>query len=139
MDLILTDIIFTLARAGVATLLAKELYVVTVPGLIFFSIITYSVLTRDPLRSSLPPYIGFKAAWDVLRGRKRSRSDSRELVRLSILRRDVFWISKEDVLNDLVASGRVVPVFYGNGIVTEYTDKEKTAVEKVFSPTFVLI
>ena len=132
MDVILTDMISTLARAGLATLLAKELYFITIPTLVLFSIITYSVLTQDPLRSSLPPYIGIQGSWDVLSGYRRSRGDKREIVRLSILRRDVFWISKGDVMKELMASERLTPVIYRKGIVLEYGDKEKTAVEKVF-------
>ena len=131
MDVILTDILFTLARAGVATLLAKELYSVTVPALLAFSIITYAALTRDPIRVSLPPYIGFKAVWDVFRGKRIRHSDARGLVRLSVFRRDVFWIFNADIMNDLLTSERIVPVFYGNGIVIEYGDKEKDAVKKV--------
>lgn len=139
MDIILTDIVFSLARAAIATLLAKELYSVTIPTLLLFSIIIYSVLTRDPIRASLPPYIGFKGVWDVLWGKKRVRNGKGEVVRLSIFRRDVFWISKGDVMNELVASGRINPVFYGNGIVIPYDDKEKAAVEKVFLSVFMLI
>jgi hypothetical protein len=139
MDIILTDIVFSLARAAVATLLAKELYSITIPTLFLFSIITYSVLTRDPIRASLPPYIGFKGIWDVLRGKKRVRNGKREVVRLSIFRRDVFWISRADVISELVASERINPVFYGNGIIIPYSDKERAAVDKVFLCTFMLI
>ena len=139
MDIIFTDIVFSLARAAIATLLAKELYSITIPTLLLFSIIIYSLLTRDPIRASLPPYIGFKGVWDVLWGKKKVRNGKREVVRLSIFRRDVFWISKGDVMSELVASGRINPVFYGNGIVIPYSDKEKAAVEKVFLSMFMLI
>jgi hypothetical protein len=138
MDVILTDIVFAVARAAVATLLAKELYSITIPSLFLFSLITYSVLSRDPIRASLPPYIGFKGVWDVLWGKRRMRNGKREVVRLSIFRRDVFWISKGDAMNELVASGKINPVFYGDGIIIPYGDKEKAAVEKVFLCTFGL-
>ena len=139
MDIILTDIVFSLARAAVATLLAKGLYSITIPTLVLFSILTYSVLTRDPIRASLPPYIGFKGVWDVLWGKKRVRNGKREVGRLSIFRRDVFWISKGDVMRELIASEKINPVFYGNGVVIPYGDKERAAVEKVFLCPFVLI
>src|SRR5579871_3585891 len=89
MDHILIDIASSLLRAAVATVLAKELYVVTVPSLIAFSVIAYEVLTRDPIRGSMPPYLGDKAAWEVIRGRRRPQGDTRDIVRLSIFGKDV--------------------------------------------------
>src|SRR5437667_6825110 len=137
MDIILRDIAFALARAAVATLLAKELYSVTIPTLVIVSIITYSALTQDPIRGSLPPFIGFKGIWDVIRG-GRNRGDSRELVRFSILQRDVFWTSRGDVINELLKSARATPVFHANGIVIPYGDDEEIAVEKAnFQRVFV--
>jgi hypothetical protein len=136
MDIIFTDILFSLARAAVATFLAKELYSVTVPTLLVFSVIIYEALTRDPLRSSLPPFIGFKGTWNALRGHRRARGGKRELVRLSFCRKDVFWVSRQDIMDDLVSSGQVIPVLYGDGIVTTYGDKEKVAIEKVFDFIF---
>ena len=130
---ILIDIASSLLRAAISTVLAKELYIVTVPSLIAFSIVTYEVLTRDPIRSSMPPYLGDRATWEVIRGRRRPQGDTRDIVRLSIFGNDVFWVSREDVINQLAESGRVVRAFYGNGAVMVYGDKEKAAIEKVIS------
>jgi hypothetical protein len=129
MDTILTDILFALARAGVATFLARELYAVTVPAMLVFSLTVYAIITRDPLRTSLPPYIGFSGLWRVLRGRKRVLG-RRQVARLSVFGRDAFWVS-EAVLNELIYSKQMVQVFQGKGIFMEYTDKEKMAVENV--------
>lgn len=129
MDTILTDILFALARAGVATFLARELYVLTVPALLVFSLTIYAIITRDPIRESLPPYIGVKGVWRVLQGRKRVLG-KKEVARLSVFGRDAFWVS-EGVLNELIYSHRMVQVFQGKGVFMEYTDKEKFAVENV--------
>jgi hypothetical protein len=133
MDTILTDIVFALARAGVATFLARELYAITVPALLLFSLTVYAVITRDPIRTSLPPYIGFKGLWRVLQGQKRVLG-RREVARLSVFGRDAFWVS-EAVLNELIYSKRMAQVFQGKGVFMEYTDKEKMAVENVFTAT----
>jgi hypothetical protein len=130
MDTILTDIIFTLARAALATFLAKELYILTVPSLITFSIVAYAVVARDPLRSSLPPYIGFKGVWDVFQGRRRVRGNKRSLVRLSVFGRDVFWVS-EGVMGELLVSKRLMQVFQGKGVFMEFGDKERMALDNV--------
>jgi predicted ABC-type sugar transport system permease subunit len=136
MDAILTDILFSLARAGVATFLARELYAVTVPVMLLFSLTVYLIITRDPLRTSLPPYIGLKGLWRVLHGHKRILG-RREIARLSVLGRDAFWVS-EGVLNELIYSKQMVQVFQGKGIFMEYTDKEKMAVENVVPGQSVL-
>ena len=131
MDVILTDIVFALARAAVATLLSTELYSFTVPGLLLFSLSVYAVITRDPLRNSLPPYMDFAGAWDVCTGQGRSGRDKRELVRLSVFWRDVFWVSIENVMEGLVGSGELTPVYYGKGMVISMGGKEQKAIEAV--------
>src|SRR5277367_1765620 len=131
MDVILTNIIFELARAAVATALSRELYSVTIPGLLLFSLAVYTVITRDPLRDSLPPYMGFSGTWDVLSGQRRKDKDRREVVRLSVFGRDVFWVSKEHVMKGLVVSGEVIPVYHGKGILVAVSAKEQMAIEKV--------
>ena len=136
MDTVLTDILFALARAGVATFLARELYSITVPALLLFCVAIYAIITSDPLRMSLPPYIGFKGLWRVLTGRKRVLG-GREVARLSVFGRDAFWVS-EGVLNELIYSKRMEQVFQGKGVFMEYTDKEKMAVENVFPVLDVL-
>jgi len=131
MDVILTDILFALARAAVATLLSRELYSVTVPGLLLFSLSVYSVVTRDPLRDSLPPTMAFADVWNVLSGRRRGGGDQRELVRLSLFGRDVFWVPRGDIMQGLIAAEEVVPVYFGNGMVVAVHEKEQTAIEAV--------
>ena len=131
MDVILTDIAFALARAAVATLLSRELYSVTVPGLLLFSLTVYAVITRDPIRDSLPPTMGFVRAWDVLSGEKRKGREDREVVRLSVFGRDVFWVSEAGVRNELVWSGNVLPVYHGKGMVVAAGANEQKAIEKV--------
>lgn len=129
MSTILTDILIALARAAIANFLSKELYSVTVPSLFVFSVTVYAALTKDPLRASLPPWIGARGVWWVLRGRKRVRR-GRSIVRLSVFGRDVFW-AEERVLGELLVSDRVVQVFHKNGIFMEYGANERTAVDKV--------
>ena len=131
MDIILTDILFALARAAVATLLSRELYSVTVPGLFLFSLTVYTVITRDPLRDSLAPYMGFSGTWDVLSGQRRKDKERREVVRLSVYGSDVFWVSKENVMDGLIGSREVIPVYYGKGILVAAGDKEQNAIAKV--------
>ena len=131
MDVILSDIAFALARAAVATLLSRELYSFTVPGLVLFSVTVYAVITRDPLRDSLPPYMGFSGTWDLLSGQRRKDKETREVVRLSVFGRDVFWVSKENVMRGLIGSREVVPVYHGKGILVAAGDKEQKAIEKV--------
>jgi hypothetical protein len=138
MDVILTDIIFTLARAALATFLAKELYIFTIPSLIAFSIVAYAVVARDPVRSSLPPYIGFKGVWDVFHGRRRVRGDKRSLVRLSVFGRDVFWVS-EGVMRELLVSKRLVQVFQGKGVFMDFGDKERIALDNVFTDCTMML
>jgi hypothetical protein len=129
MSTILTDILIALARAALATFLAKELYAVTVPSSIVFSITVYAILTRDPVRASLPPWIGFQGAWWVFRGWRKVRG-GRSVVRLSVFGRDVFWVS-ERVLGELLSSGRIEQVFYKNGILLQYGGNERIAMDKV--------
>jgi len=137
MDVILIDIAFALARAAVATVLSRELYSVTVPGLLLFSLTVYTVITRDPLRDSLPPYMGFSGTWDVLSGHRRKDKKRREVVRLSVFGRDVFWVSKDQVMKALIGSGEVMPVYHGKGILVAAGDKEQKAIERV-SPDYEL-
>jgi hypothetical protein len=132
MDAVLMEIGISLVRAAVATFFAKELFPITIPTLVVFCIMTYALLTRDPLRSSLPPHIGLTGAWNVLCGQRRPDGDTREFVRLSVFGRDVFWLSNEDILNDLAASGQLVPIFHGKGSIITYGDKDIMALEKVF-------
>jgi hypothetical protein len=129
MSTILTDILIALTRAALATLLAKELYSITVPGSLIFSITVYAILTRDPVRSSLPPSIGGRGLFSLLRGRRKLRM-GRSIVRLSIFERDVFWIS-ELVLAELLSSGRIEQVFHKDGVIMEYGTNERMAVDKV--------
>jgi len=137
MDTILTDILVALVRAGIATFLSRELYAITVPVLLLFSITVYAIITQDPIRTSLPPYIGFKGVWRVLTGRKRVLG-GREVARLSVFGRDTFWVS-EGVLNELIYSTKIMQVFQGKGVFMEYTDKEKWAVENVFTTTWTVL
>jgi hypothetical protein len=131
MDIILSEIAFALARAAVATLLSRELYSVTVPGLVLFSITVYAVITRDPLRDSLPPYMDFSGTSDVLSGQRRKDKETREVVRISVLGRDAFWVSKENVMDGLIGSRDVMPVYCGKGILVAAGDKEQNAIAKV--------
>jgi hypothetical protein len=131
MDIILKDIAFALARAAVATLLSRELYSFTVPGMLLFSFSVYTVVTRDPLRDSLPPRMGVAEVLGVLRGEKRRRGRREEVVRLSVFGKDVFWVSRANVMWDLVASGGVAPLYYGKGLVLMAGDKDKGSIEKV--------
>ena len=120
-----------LTRAAIATFLANELYAITIPGSLVFSVTLYAVLTRDPLRASLPPWMGFGGMWFVMRGRwRRKVRRGRAIVRLSIFGRDAFWIS-EQVLGELLSSGGVEQVFYKSGCVLEYGSNERMAVDKV--------
>jgi hypothetical protein len=102
MEAILTDIAFALTRAALATFLARELYTVTIPSLLVFSITAYTVVSRDPVRRSLPPHIGVRGVWRVINGG--ITNDSRGLVRLSIFGRDVFWIARGGILREVFAS-----------------------------------
>jgi hypothetical protein len=129
----LMEIIFALARAALATFLAKELYSITIPSLVVFSFLTLSLITRDPLRDSLPPVFGLRDVFGLFMGRRRSDRESRSIVRLSIFSRDVFWVSRTEVLQELLAEEKVRPIFYGNGIIMPYGDKERNALENVSS------
>ena len=129
MDIILTDIAISLARAALATFLAKELYSITVPTVTLFSIVLYACLTRDPIRTSLPPWMGIKGIWNVIVGGKKVRQ-GREIVRLSVFGRDVFWVT-EDVFQELLLENGLVQVFHRNGVFMEYGEKERMIVDKV--------
>ena len=131
MDGILTDIAFALARAAVATLLSRELYSFTVPGLILFSFTVYTVITRDLLRDSLPPYMGLTSVWAVLSGEGRRKGEKNEVVRLSVFGKDVFWVGKREVMKGLVGSGEALPLYPGRGIVFPVGERERKAIEKV--------
>jgi hypothetical protein len=126
------DIVISLAQAAVATFLATELYYITLPGILLFSLVAYAVVTQNPLRLSLPPFIGIGAVWSVIRGNRRAYGDPREITRLSFFGRDAFWVTKEDVMRDLIKSRRVVPVYYGNGEIMTFGDREKRAIDKVY-------
>jgi hypothetical protein len=129
----LMEIITALARAALANFLAKELYSITVPSLVLFSFLTLALVTRDPLRDSLPPFVRIRDIFGLFLGRRRSDRGTRSLVRLSIFSRDVIFISRTEIFNELLAEGKVRPIFYGNGITMPYGDKEQNAVEKVSS------
>jgi hypothetical protein len=131
MEGMFTEVICALARAALATFLSKELYYITVPTALVLSIIAYEAITRDPLRSSLPPFIGFQDAWNVIQGRRRSRGDAREVVRLSFFGKDIFWVSKDDVMNKVLNSGNLTPVIQGDGTILPLNDKDRGALEKV--------
>jgi hypothetical protein len=131
MPTILRDIVFALARAALATFLAKELYSITVPTLALFSLMTLSIITRDPLRDSLPPFLSPRDIFALLWGRRLGKGDKRRIVRLSVFARDVFWVSNQPVLKEFLVGDKVRPVYYGNGIVMPYGDKERGALEKV--------
>ena len=45
----------------------------------------------------------------------------------------MFWVSREDVINQLAESGYIMRAFYRNSVVIAYGDKEKAAIEKVIS------
>jgi hypothetical protein len=129
----LMEIITALARAVLANFLAKELYTITVPSLVLFSFLTLALITRDPLRDSLPPFVTIRDIFGLLLGRRRSDRTSRSIVRLTIFSRDVFWVSRTEIFKELLAEGKVRPIFYGNGITMPYGDKERNALEKVRS------
>lgn len=127
----LMEIITALARAALANFLAKELYTLTVPSLVAFSFLTLALITRDPLRDSLPPFVTVRDMFGLFLGRRRSDRGSRSIVRLSIFSRDVIWISRTEIFHELLAEGKVRPIFYGNGITMPFGDKERNALEKV--------
>lgn len=137
MPTILMEILFALARAALATFLAKELYSITVPTLAIFSFITLSLITRDPLRDTLPPFLGLQDITALVLGWRPERGDKRTILRLSIFSRDVFWVSEGHVLSAFLAEEKVRPVFYGNGLVMPYGDKERNALGKVWFPGWV--
>jgi len=132
MPTILMEIVFALARAALATFLAKELYSITIPSLAVFCFLTLSIITRDPLRDSLPPFLGLQDIIALVFGRRLADGGKRSVVRLSIFSRDVFWVSQAHVLKEWLAGEKVRPVFYGNGIVMPYGDKERNALENVY-------
>lgn len=45
--------------------------------------------------------------------------------------RDVFWVSMENVMEGLVGSGELAPVYYGKGMVVSMGGKEQKAIEAV--------
>ena len=126
------EIVFALARAALATFLAKELYSITIPSLAVFCFLTLSIITRDPLRDSLPPFLGLQDIIALVFGRRLADGGKRSVVRFSIFSRDVFWVSQAHVLKEWLAGEKVRPVFYGNGIVMPYGDKERNALENVY-------
>jgi hypothetical protein len=132
MDHIITEIICSLARAALSAFLSKELYTfIAVPSALLLSIVAYEALTRNPLRSSLPPFTGFQATWKAIQGRRRPQRDALEVVRLSFFGKDVFWVSRKDVMEEISITGKLARIMYGNGVVLVFNDKEKEALDKV--------
>jgi hypothetical protein len=132
MDILLTDIVVSLGRAALATFLARELYSTTVPTLLVLSITVYILVTLDPLAPSLPPSIGLRGLWRLLRGKRKVRHAT-DLGRLSVLGRHVFWVS-QDVLGQLLRSTSPVQIFHRNGVFMEYGEKERMVIDKVCPP-----
>ena len=133
MDTIFTEIVSALARAALATFLSRELYSFTIPLIVVLSYVSLRLLTRNSLYRALPPFLGFKDVWNVLlRGKIRSDRDVRELARLTILGKDVIWISSADAMNDILGSGNGIPVLMGKGGLLVCQDKDEMALEKVW-------
>jgi len=128
---ILTEIISSLARAALATYLANELYSLTLPTLIPFTILTYAIITRDPLRRSLPPSLGLRGFWRALGRRKYQTIAKDGLHRLSILGKDVFFVKEEKVISALVDHEGIVEVYPGDGQFLSLTEKDKSAIDLV--------
>jgi hypothetical protein len=132
METILRDIAFALARAAVATFLSRELYAVTVPSLIVFSALAFAVLTQDPIRRSLPPFIGVGGVWKALNCQ--STCDEKGLVRASFFGRDVFWITRVVVFKELFGmdSGHMSPLYQTSKGLVMLNELERRALENVF-------
>jgi hypothetical protein len=129
-ETILLDIFISVIRERIASFLAGELRSFTIPLIILCSAVTYAILTRDPMRASLPPWMGFEGVWGVLWGSRNIRLNY-EMVRLSFFGRDVFWVT-EEVVNGLLVEGELVQIFHRNGVFMEYGEKERIVVDKVF-------
>ena len=129
MSTIITDILIALARAALATFLARELYAFTVPSSLAFTLALYLIITRDPIRESLPQWIGAKGILALIWGKRNVRQD-REVVRFSIFGRDVFWVT-EEVLGELLLQKSLIQIFHRNGVFMEYGEKERVVVDRV--------
>jgi hypothetical protein len=131
MEAILTDIAVALLRSVLANFLARELVAVTLPSVIVFSALAYGVLTRDPIRRSLPPHVGLRSVWNIVC--EGYLEDGRGLVRFSVFERDAFWITRFGVLKELFdnCAGQMVPQLQRSGGLGILTESERNAMEKV--------